>query len=125
MIYIIVSMGKNTPSSRRTLLQRAKDIFKLIDNEEDSFPKSNLKYAGLNPDTAEKWLELIVFIQSQPRIRLIKTSRNTVVEKLEKKFSQMSLSYFLDETQSLKTRLQSLRDYADSIIFQQRILNSD
>jgi hypothetical protein len=118
-------MGNSTPSSRRTLLQRAKDIFNLIDNEDDSFPKSNLKYVGLNPDTAEKWLELIVFIQNQPRIRLIKTSRNTLVEKLERKFSQMSLKYFLDESQPLETRLQSLRDYADSIIFQQRILKSD
>ena len=115
-------MRKRTP---RTLIQRAKDIFSLINNEENSFPKSNLKYAGLNPDTAEKWLELIIFIQSQPRIRLIKTSRNTVVEKLEKKFSQMSLRYFLDESQPLETRLQSLRDYADSIIFQQRLLKSD
>ncbi len=117
---------KNTiSSSRRTLLERAKDIFSLIEAEEDSFPKSNLKYAGLNPETAEKWLELIVFIQNQPRIRLVKTSRNTVVEKLEKKFSQMSLKFFLDENKPLETRLQSLRDYADSIIFQQRLLKSD
>jgi len=118
-------MGRVPLGSRRTLIQRAKDIFNSINNEEDSFPKSNLKNVGINPDTAEKWLELIVFIQSQPRIRLIKTSRNTVVEKLERKFSQMSLKYFLDETQPLETRLESLRDYADSIIFQQRILKSD
>lgn len=118
-------MKKAISSSRRTLLERAKDIFNLIETEEDSFPKSNLKYAGLNPETAEKWLELIIFIQNQPRIRLVKTSRNTVVEKLEKKFSQMSLKSFLDETKTLETRLQSLRDYADSIIFQQRLLKSD
>ena len=120
-------MKKQPPKSRstRTLIERAQDIFALIENEEDSFPKSNLKYAGLSPDTAEKWLDLIVYIQSQPRIRLIKTSRNTVVEKLEKKFSQMSLKYFLDETKPLDARLQSLRDYADSIIFQQRLLKSD
>jgi len=112
----------------RTLLQRAKEIFSLIENEENSFPKSRLKNAGFNPDTAEKWLELIIFIQRQPRIRLIKTTRNTVVEKLEGRFSQMSLKYFLDETQPLERRLRSLGAYADSIIVQQRqdrLLKSD
>ena len=115
-------MGKTT---RRTLLQRAEKIFDIINYEENAFPKSRLKKAGLNPDTAGKWLELIVFIQSQPRIRLIKTRRNTLVEKLEKKFSQMSLKYFFDETQPLEMRLKSLGAYADSIIVQQRILKSD
>ena len=118
-------MVKVPLSSRRTLLQRAEEIFNIIDNEEKSFPKSRLKNAGLNPDTAEKWLELIVFIQNQPRIRLIKTSRNTVVEKLEKKFSQMSLKYFLDENQPLEMRLRSLEAYADSIIVTQRLSKPD
>ena len=118
-------MVKVPPSSRRTLLQRAEKIFNIIDKEEGSFPKSRLKEAGLNPDTAEKWLELIVFIQNQPRIRLIKTSRNTVVEKLEKKFSQMSLKYFLDDKQPIEMRLRSLEAYADSIIVSQRLSRPD
>jgi hypothetical protein len=116
---------RNTQSSRRTLIQRARDIFDLIENEEESFPKSKLKVAGFNPDTAEKWLELIVFIQSQPRIRLIKTSRNTVVEKVEKRYSQMSLKYFLDESQPLEMRLRSLGAYADSVLVQERLHKSE
>jgi hypothetical protein len=118
-------MGNIPKSSRRTLLQRAEEIFNLIDSEDNSFPKSRLKIVGLNPDTAEKWLDLIVFIQSQPRIRLVKTSRNTLVEKLEKKFSQMSLKYFLDDTQPLEMRLRSLEAYADSIIVSQRLSKPD
>ena len=118
-------MGKVPLSSRRTLLQRAEEIFDIIDKEDESFPKSRLKKAGINPDTAEKWLELIVFIQNQPRIRLIKTSRNTVVEKLEKKFSQMSLKFFLDDKQPIEMRLRSLEAYADSIIVSQRLSRPD
>ena len=115
-------MGKTTG---RTLLQRAKKIFDIINYEENNFPKSRLTEASLNPDTAGKWLELIVFIQSQPRIRLIKTTRFTVVEKLEGKFSQMSMRYFLDESKPIDKRLRSLGAYAESIIVQQRLTKSD
>lgn len=118
-------MGNVPTSSRRTLLQRAEEIFDIINYEENPFPKSRLKNVGLNPDTAEKWLKLIVFIQSQPRIRLIKTGRNTAVEKLEGKFSQMSMRYFLDDSQPIDKRLKSLGAYAESIIVQQRLTKSD
>ena len=106
-------------------MQRAKDIFELIDKEEGSFPKSKLKDVGLNPDTAEKWLDLIEFIQRQPRIHVIKTERNTVVEKKEGKFSQMSLKFFLDDTQPLEKRLQSLEAYADSVLVQERLQKTE
>ena len=106
-------------------MQRAKDIFKLIDNEEGSFPKSKLKEVGLNPDTAEKWLDLIEFIQQQPTIRVIKTERNTVVEKIGTKYSQMSLKDFLDETQPLERRERSLDDFAVSVLVQERLQKTD
>jgi len=109
----------------RTMLQRAQEIFKKIEFEGKSFPKSRLKDIGFSPETAEKWLELIIFIQKQPKIRLVKTARNTQVERVGGKFSQMSMKYFLDETQPLEIRLKSLGDYANSIIAQQRFLKLD
>ncbi len=123
----------NTPSKKptrkktsgRSLMKRAEKIFNIIDAEESPFPKSRLKKAGISIDAVDNWLDLIVFIQSQPRIRLTKISRNTVIDKLEKKFSQMSLKYFLDDSQPLEKRLQSLGAYADSIIVSQRLLKSD
>ena len=119
-------MGSVSKSSRRTLRKRAEEIFTLINHEDEAFPKSRLKKVGLNPDAAEKWLDLIVFIQSQPRIRLVKSSTNRVmVEKIEKKFSQMSLKYFLDDTQPLEKRLQSLGAYADSVIVSERLTKKD
>ena len=119
-------MGKIPKSSRRTLLKRAEEIFALINSEEESFPKSRLKKVGLSPDAAEKWLNMIAFIQSQPRIRVGSGSGNRImVERLEKKVSQMSLRYFLDETLPLEKRLQSLGAYADSVIVHQRLQKSD
>ena len=112
-------------SSRRTLFERAEKIFEIINDEDQPFPKSYLYKAGLNSITAEKWLELITFIQSQPRIRLVKTNKTAIIEKLEKKFSQMSLKFFLDDSQPLEKRLQSLGAYADSIIVSERLFKSD
>ena len=109
----------------RSLLQRAEKIFDIIDKEEDIFPKSNLKDAGLSPEAAEKWLELIVFIQNQPRIKVTKTKRNTFVEKIGGKFSQMSLNFFLDDKQPIEKRLQSLEAYAQSIFVKQRLAKRD
>ena len=65
----------------RSLLERAKDIFELIKNEDKPFPKSKFKEIGLNPDVAENWLDLIVYIQTEEKIRLVKTDNSVIVEK--------------------------------------------
>jgi hypothetical protein len=108
-------------SSRRTLIERAEKIFEIINYEDQSIPKSYLYKAGLNSVTAEKWLELIIFIQNQPKIRLVKTNKTTIIEKLEKKFSQMSLKFFLDENQPIDKRMRSLEAYASSVLVQERL----
>jgi hypothetical protein len=105
----------------RTLLERAQSIFSIIENEEDAFPKSRLKKIGLSPATAENWLDLIEFIQSQTRIRLIKTSNNTIVEKLENKFQRMSMKNFIDPSLPLEVRLKSLDDYSKAYVIQERL----
>ena len=68
---------------RRTLLERARAIFNIINSQTKPFPKSILTEAKINPMTAENWLDLIVFIQSQPKIRVIKTDNNVIVEKVD------------------------------------------
>jgi len=118
-------MNEKSSRSSRSLLERAEQIFDVISKEEDIFPKSNLRDARLSPAAAEKWLELITFIQNQPRIKVIKTKRNTFVEKIGGKFSQMSLNFFLDENQPIEKRLQSLEAYAQSIFVQQRLAKRD
>ena len=107
--------------NRRTLLERAQAIFRLIEYEDEPFPKSKLQKVGLNPSTAEKWLELIVYIQKQPRIRLIKTKNNTIIEKHEQKYHTMSRDIFMDPSRSYKERFDALQDYLSALITSERL----
>lgn len=107
--------------NRRTLLERAQAIFELIDYLDEPFPKSKLQKVGLNPATAEKWLDLIVYIQKQPRIRLIKTKSTTIVEKHEQKYHTMSRGIFMDPNRSYKERFDALQDYLSALITSERL----
>ncbi len=107
--------------NRRTLIERAQAIFKLVEYEDDPFPKSNLQKVGLNPATAEKWLDLIVYIQKQPRIRLIKTKSTTIIEKHEEKYHTMSREIFMNPNRSYKERFDALQDYLSALITSERL----
>ena len=107
------------------MLARAQAIFEIINHMDEPFAKTKLTDANINPKAAENWLDLIVFIQNQPKIRVTKTKRNTTVEKLGGKFSQMSLNYFLDENQPFEKRMKSLEAYANSIMLSQRLTLPD
>ena len=107
--------------NRRTMIQRAKAIFDLIDYLDEPFPKSQLQDIGLNPATADKWLNLIVYIQKQPRIRLIKTKRNTIIEKHEQRYHTMSREIFMDPTRSYEERFNALRDYFNALVTSERL----
>ena len=73
----------NSNKQRRTIFERVEAIFDFIETQNPVFPKSRLKEIGLNPKAAEKWLKLIDFIQKKPKIRLIKSEHNTLIEKVE------------------------------------------
>ena len=107
--------------TRRTLIERAQAIFQIIEKVDEPFPKSKLQEVGLNPITAEKWLELITFIQRQPRIRLIKTKNTTIVDRTEKGYHTMSRDIFTDSTRSYKERYLALQDYLSALITSERL----
>jgi len=107
--------------TRRTLIERAQAIFKLVDYEDDPFPKSKLQKVGLNPATAEKWLDLIVYIQKQSRIRLIKTKNSTIIEKQEQKYHMMSREIFMNPKKSYKERFHALQDYLSALVTSERL----
>ena len=123
--YVNVLMRDHQPRTPRSMLARAQAIFKIINFMDEPFAKTRLTEANISPKAAENWLDLIVFIQNQPKIRVTKTKRNTVVEKLGGKFSQMSLNYFLDENQPIDKRMRSLEAYANSVMLSQRLTQSD
>ncbi len=117
-------MSSVSKNQRRTLLERVEAIFKFIDSQKNVFPKSRLKEIGINPKAAEKWLILIDYIQTQPKIRLIQTEHNTLVEKVEGKYQALMRRMILDDTLSFEQRLQHVTDYLKSLYSRERVTES-
>jgi hypothetical protein len=110
-------------SSRRTLIQRAQAIFGLLEENNEPIPKSKLKDVGLNPNTAEKWLDLIMYIQQQPLIRLVKTESNTIVVKVEGRYHAMSRRAFQDSDLTYEQRLRSIDSYLRALVARELTLD--
>ena len=113
-------MESKKATTRRTLVERIEAIFQFIDLQNEVFPKSRLKEIGINPKTAEKWLKLIEYIQNQPKIRLIQTSHNTLIEKVEGKYQALMRKMIIDETVPFEERLQYVTDYLKSLYNRER-----
>ena len=78
------------PRTPRNLMERAKTIFNFINEQTEPFPKSELQKIGFNPSSAENWVRLIEYIQSQPRIRVTQMGSSTFIEKIS-----VAVSYVL------------------------------
>ena len=108
-------------TSRRTIIERVEAIFKYIDLQNQPFAKSKLKEIGLNPKAAEKWLDLIEYVQSQPKIRVIKTEHNTIIEKLEGKIQAVLRKRILDQNLTFEDRVQTSEDYLKTLYTREQI----
>jgi len=117
----LMNVGPAKSRNTRTMLERAKEIFDFIEQVGEPFPKSDLKNVNLSPAAAEKWLDLIVFIQKQPRIRLVKAGRTTIVEQVEQKFHVMSRETFMDPTKSIEERLHAADDFIKALFTSERL----
>ncbi|MHA1927202.1 MAG: hypothetical protein ACTSV2_01345 [Candidatus Thorarchaeota archaeon] len=109
------------PRRSRTLTERAESIFRFIDRQPEPFPKSEFHRIGLNPKTAETWVRLIEYIQSQPRIKVTKMGSSTFIEKIENKYLSMLRKRVLDSSLSLKERTQTMDDYIHALVTLERI----
>ena len=118
-----VKVKQKTKKERRsrTLKQRAEQIFKFIDMQPEPFPKSEFKEIGLNPKTAESWIQLIEYIQSQPRIRVTKLGAQTYLERLENRYLTMMRKRILDADLSLKERTNAMNDYINALLTLEKI----
>jgi len=114
-------MSSDSKKQRRTLIERVEAIFKFIDLQKNVFPKSRLKEIGINPRAAEKWFKLIDYIQTQPKIRIIQTEHNTLIEKVEGKYQALMRRMILDDTLSFEQRLQHVTDYLKSLYSRERL----
>ncbi len=113
--------GVRKPRRTRTLTERAQSIFRFIEMQEGPFPKSELQRIGFNPTTAESWIRLIEFIQSQPRIKVAKMGSSVYVEKLENKYLSMLRKRVLDSSLSLRERTQTMDDYINALLTLEKI----
>ncbi|MGY5856175.1 MAG: hypothetical protein RTS72_06195 [Candidatus Thorarchaeota archaeon] len=102
--------------SRRTLAERVESIFKFIDAQPEPFPKSEFQRIGLNPTTAENWVSLIEYIQSQPRIKVTKMGSSTYIEKIENKYLSMMRRRIIDSKLSFKERTDAMNDYINALL---------
>jgi len=109
------------PKRRRTIAERARSIFRYIEAQPGAFSKSQLQDIGLNPKTADSWLRLIEYIQSQPRIRVTRIASSTYVEKLENRYLSMLQKRIFDSSLSLKERKQTMNDYIGALISLERM----
>ena len=105
---------------RRTLAERAESIFKFIEAQPEPFPKSEFQRIGLNPVTAESWVRLIEYIQSQPRIKVTKMGSSTYIEMLENRYLSMLRRRIFDSSLSLKEREVTMDDYITALITLER-----
>jgi len=66
-------------------------------------------------------LKLIDFIQTQPKIRLIQTEHNTIIEKVEGKYQTLMRKMIIDESIPFEQRLQHVTDYLKSLYSRERV----
>jgi len=109
-------MSKSKQRTTRSMLQRVQAIFEIINVTDEPFAKSNLTKANISPKAVDNWLDLIVYIQNQPRIKVTKTKYHTIVEKRDVKRSNQLLNRFLDDKLSISSRIKSLTAYRNVIL---------
>ncbi|MFX0053107.1 MAG: hypothetical protein ACFFAJ_10075 [Candidatus Hodarchaeota archaeon] len=112
--------NKGKKKVKRTLKQRAEEIFDLINNNIEPIAKSRFKDIGLSSTAADNWLDLIIYIQNQNRIQLIKSGKYTFVDKEDKvffervsksKYLQVCWNNFLNVNEPHDRRLSYLNDF--------------
>jgi hypothetical protein len=104
------------PRKSRTLTERAEAIFRFIERQPGPFAKSELQEIGLNPSTADTWVRLIEYIQSQPRIRVTRMGSSTFIEKVENRYLSMLRKRLIDSGLSMKERSRTMEDYISALV---------
>ena len=109
------SKKKGETRKARTLVERVERIFEFIDAQPGPFTKSEFQHIRLNPKSAEKWVRLIEYIQSQPMIRVTRMGSSTYIEKIENKYLSMMRKRILNPKLSQKERSDAMRDYINAL----------
>lgn len=65
---------------KRTDFEICKLIFEALFQKNPVYKSDLRELVGLGPKSINKWIDLITFIQSQPKIKITKIGRNQVLE---------------------------------------------
>ena len=106
---------KKDTRKARTLVERVEKIFEFIDAQPGPFPKSEFRRIRLNPKSAENWVRLIEYIQSQPMIKVTRMGSSTYIEKIENKYLSMMRKRILNPKLSLRDRNDAMNDYIKAL----------
>ena len=106
---------------RRSLLERAKAIFRFIDARMDlanqsPIPKSEFQQIGFSPSDMDQWIDLIQIIQSSPRLHLMKKGNRKYISQRDNGFSLYMKRIFLDPSRKYDERKNALLLYFNAII---------
>ena len=122
-----MNIRKRKKKIKRTLKQRAEEIFRLINNNSEPIAKSRFKDIGLSSTATKNWLELIIYIQNQNRLQLFKTGNYTFVDKQifserisSSKYLQLCWNNFLNTKEPHEKRLDYLKDFGKAYLFLER-----
>ncbi|MFW9913569.1 MAG: hypothetical protein ACFFEU_13915 [Candidatus Thorarchaeota archaeon] len=75
-----------------------------------------MRRIGLNPSTAETWVRLIEYIQSQPRIRVTRLGSSTYIEKVENRYLSMLRKRLIDSGFSMRERSKTMEDCISALV---------
>ncbi|MCE7734671.1 MAG: hypothetical protein GPJ54_07335 [Candidatus Heimdallarchaeota archaeon] len=110
---------------KRSLIERANAIFKYIEQNSDfnSSPiaKSEFQKVGISPRDMDRWIELILMIQSNPRLTLVKKGKRTYLDLKDNKFTMHMRKIFQNQQKNYEERESALLLYFKAMLTLERI----
>lgn len=116
------------PKKNRTLLQRAAAIFDYLDTNCQPYEylaKSTFQKIGISPREMDRWLELIIYIQSMPYLTITKERTRTYVGTLENKFMLLMRKNFLDQKRDIVERESAVLLYFKILLNHEKLRGED
>ena len=109
----------------RTLIERAEAIFNYIaentDLSSDPIAKSEFQKVGISPKDMDRWIELILKIQSRPRLTVKSVGSRTYLHSLDNKFTMHMRRIFQNQDKNYEDRKSALLLYFNATLLMERL----
>lgn len=112
-------------NKNRSLIERATAIFDYIEANTDfntsPIPKSQFQKIGISPRDIDRWIELILMIQSMPRLKVLKKGKRTYLDSLDNKFTMHMRKIFQNQDKNYEDRKSAINLYLNAIMAIERV----